>query len=89
MDTVLDFRNFDQRFRSGLFFSIIEGLLHGKDLKILFDQDPDTLKIQFDKAKIPNSNWTSKQLSNDLWEVFITKKSIPQHPNCCGICGNE
>jgi uncharacterized protein (DUF2249 family) len=63
MDTVLDFR--------------------------AFDQDPDTLKIQFDKAKIPNSNWTSKQLSTDLWEVFITKKSIPQHSNCCGICGNE
>ena len=34
MDTVLDFRAFDARFKSGLLFSITEGLLQGKEIKI-------------------------------------------------------
>ena len=88
MDTVLDFRAFDTRFKSGLLFSIIEGLLQGKEMKVIFDHDPDLLKKQFDEAKIPNSIWSSKKIDDELWEVCIAKKVAHANQGCCGICGN-
>jgi uncharacterized protein (DUF2249 family) len=88
MDTVLDFRAFDARFKSGLLFSITEGLLQGKEIKIIFDHDPDYLHQQFEQAKIPNSQWQSRKIDEELWEVRISKNNQQQQKNCCGVCGN-
>lgn len=89
MDTVLDFRSFDERFKSGLLFSITEGLLQGKVIKVIFDHDPEYLKTQFEAAKIPNSSWQSQKINEDLWEVIISKKSNTHaQGGCCGVCGN-
>ena len=88
MDTVLDFRAFDARFKSGLLFSITEGLLQGKEIKIIFDHDPDYLQQQFEQAKIPNSKWESRKLDEELWEVRISKNNKLHQQGCCGVCGN-
>lgn len=88
MDTVLDFRAFDARFKSGLLFSITEGLLQGKEIKIIFDHNPDYLHQQFEQAKIPNSQWQSRKVDEELWEVRISKNNQQHQQVSSGVCGN-
>lgn len=88
MDTILDFRSFDARFKSGLLFSIYEGLLQGKLIKVIFDQDPEPVRKQFEEAKFSGAEWVSNKISDSLWEVCITKNNIQKNHTCCGVCGN-
>lgn len=71
--TMLDFRSFDPRFKSGLIFSIFEGILHGKTFKLICDQDPSMLQKQFSEAKVKNIQWQINKISESIWEVEIIK----------------
>jgi len=87
MNTVLDFRSFDPRFRSGLIFSVFEGLIQGQSIKIIFDNDPSELQKKFIEADISNIKWNINKLGENIWEVFMLKQKS-QH-SCCGVCGND
>lgn len=86
METVLDFRSFDPRFKSGLVFSAFEGLIQGQGLKVICDQDPSGLMEQFLDAGIKNVKWDINEVQKQVWEVRILKIA---DSGCCGICGHD
>lgn len=87
MQTVLDFRSFDPRYRLGLIFSIFEGLIQGEAIKIICADDPQILQTQFSEAQVKNIKWKIFQIATDIWEVELAK--IKEHQGCCGLCGNS
>ncbi|MCB0368425.1 MAG: hypothetical protein KDD45_03050 [Bdellovibrionales bacterium] len=89
MKTILDFRSFDNRYQSGLLFSIFEGLLPDQKIKVIFDQDPGAFHEKFEEVNFLKSEWKVKKISDSLWEVCITKNSKAEKHQCCGVCGGE
>ena len=89
MLNVLDFRSFDPRFKTGLVFSVFEGLLQGESFKMIIKEDPAALEGQFKDSKINNFKWSAHKLDADTWEVSILKTAGANQEGCCGICGNS
>lgn len=91
-ETTLNFRAFDPKFKTGLLFTLFEGLRNGEGFYFVCDQNPDDLKAEFDRAQIQNSKWEIRQHEKDKWEVHLHKMKSGHHSDhsaggCCGICG--
>lgn len=87
MDTVLDFRSFDPRFKTALIFSIFEGLLQGKNFLLISDEDPQLIEDQFKQASVKNFELTKNHQIDGTWKVKIEKiSSKHSEGGCCGIC---
>lgn len=90
METVLDFRSFDPRFKTALIFSIFEGLLAGKGFSLISDQDPQLIRDQFEKAKVSNCEVVTNRCHDGVWEVKISKiEGKRKDGGCCGVCGGD
>lgn len=86
MTSVLDARDIDVRFRTGLIFSIFEGLLQGGKLQIISDQPPQDLENQFEAAHLPHQSWEVAEVEKGVWKITMTK--APKE-GCCGLCKGE
>lgn len=94
METVLDFRSFDERFKTALIFSIFEGLLNGKHFTLISNEAPASIQDQFKNANVMNIDFSDSFLSEGSWKTKITKKSKSeelkhQDGGCCGLCVGE
>lgn len=93
METIIDLRILDPRFRSGLIFSFFEGLVQGGGFKLIFDYDPQEIKNHFLDLKILNAELSIEQKSKSLWEMNIRKNkglfNEKKSSDCCGVCGGE
>lgn len=90
METVIDLRILDPRFQSGLIFSFFEGLIQGKDFRIIFDHDPKEIKNHFQELKINNAELSVQQTTQKTWEMRILKSEknlATNKQSCCGVCG--
>lgn len=89
MESTLDVRTLDPRFKSGLIFSLYEGLLVGQSIKLISDQDPSEIQSQFESANIENVSWQVESLGNSVWQIEISKTEIKKNnkSGCCGMCG--
>lgn len=91
--TVVNIPSFQGEYKSGLVFSMIEGLRFGQSLKLICDQKPEELESLLRRASIPNLSWNTNQAKTGSWELLIEKKNIDESESskvgCCGICGGH
>lgn len=76
METTLNFHSFTPNFRTGLLFSIFEGLRLGESFRLICDQNPEEFRSEFELAMIKDYKWDSHKLQNGQWEVRIVKASL-------------
>ncbi len=88
MTSVLNVCDIDSRFRSGLIFSIYEGLLQGGSLQVIVGENAEHLEAEFRAAALPNMKWVTQRLDNGTWEITITKRNSKEE-GCCGLCKGE
>jgi regulator of cell morphogenesis and NO signaling len=95
MSTVLDFRNFEPRAQSALFFSLFENLKEGDSFEIVNDHDPALLLNQLQSMDRPRLNCKYEAQGPQLWKVQISKTSEREtrkdsgEEGCCGLCGGH
>ncbi len=86
--TVVHIPSFQGEYKTGLVFSMIEGLKFGEEMKLICDQDTSELEKMLREARVPQLRWHSKRESDQRWTLMI-EKSLPENQtsaNCCGIC---
>lgn len=87
MDSILDIRLFDDRYRTGLIFSLFEGLLEGCQIKFVCDTNPSEYENYFQSAKLKNIDLNKSQNNDGTWNLSIKKNK--KESSCCGICGGH
>lgn len=73
MISMIDLRGIDPRFRSGLVFSVFEGLLRGGTLQFLSDCQPSYWESAFAGARLANLNCFVDIVEPGLWRITLTK----------------
>lgn len=71
---VLNMSVFEPRYKSGLIFSMIEGLKKGNQLRLICDEDPKDLKEALDKSQIQNINYHVELSAVHDWVLTVDKK---------------
>lgn len=91
MNSVIDFRTIEHRFRHAIFFSIFEGLNEGATFEFINDHDPAPLHRQLVSMGINNLEWMYVEKGPSQWRILITKKPLQEaaHEGCCGICSGS
>lgn len=91
MESTLDVRTLDPRFKTGLIFSLYEGLLVGQSIRLISDQDPTEIQSQFKHAHIENVSWSIERIGSSVWEIEILKTELKKNntSGCCGMCGTH
>lgn len=85
--SVVHIPSFQGEYKTGLVFSMIEGLRAGESFKLVCDHDPKELASLLSDARVPQLQWEQKKIG-DHWELLIHKsfdlndKSV----GCCGMC---
>lgn len=87
LDSIMDMRAFDKKFQTALIFSIFEGLLSNRRIRMILDQNPHEILQQFKNAQIQNISWDAKQIAPEVWDIEMSK--LEKHNSCCGICGTH
>lgn len=89
--TVVNIPSFQGEYKTGLVFSMIEGLRTGQSLRLICDQTPTELQTLLSKAGIPNLKWSASQSNSGAWELLIEKQEDFEAAGvgCCGICGGH
>ncbi len=79
--------SFQGEYKTGLVFSMIEGLRSGESFKLVCDHDPQELTSLLSEAQVPRLRWEQKKVG-DRWELQILKDFDlnNQSVGCCGIC---
>lgn len=90
-ENVIYIPSFQGEYKTGLIFSMIDGLKVGSDLKIICDQSPVDLERLLEESGIKNMSWSSYKKGSDCWELKIHKNEIVTLSNvgCCGMCGGN
>ncbi len=90
-ENVIYIPSFEGEYKTGLIFSMIEGLKIGKDLKFICDQSPKELERLLNESDLKNVTWTSQTVDNGQWELKIHKDDPLNSPSigCCGMCGGH
>ena len=73
MISMIDLRGIDPRFRSGLVFSVFEGLLQGGQLQFLSDAQPAVWESAFVGARLANLSYLVHAVEPGLWRITLTK----------------
>lgn len=79
--TIINVDVFERAYRSGLLFSLFEGLKEGESFKIVSKKDLDEIKDQLLMAQVQNMNLEERESSQDLHAVEVRKIGT------CGLCG--
>ncbi len=85
--TVIHIPSFQGAYKTGLIFSMIEGLKGGESFKLICDQAPEELELLLGEAKISQLYWQVAQVDGKRWEMVIIKGA--EEESCCGMCGGE
>lgn len=87
--TVIHVPSFEGNYKTGLLFSMVEGLKQGEGFKFVCDQDPAELAAMLQEAKVPNLTWKSTAGRSGQWELEVIKQNPYEAPQvgCCGVCG--
>ncbi len=76
MESLIDFRAFEERFQSALFFSLFEGLLPDGRFRFVVGEEPIELYQRVSDSLLKNCVWTYRKAGPDWWEVEIHKKTL-------------
>jgi uncharacterized protein (DUF2249 family) len=90
-ESVIYIPSFEGEYKTGLIFSMIEGLKLGKKLKFICDQSPEELERLLQDSGLKKVTWSSKIVDSGQWELSIHKDELinSAEVGCCGICGGE
>lgn len=90
-ENIIYLPSFQGKYKTGLIFSMIEGLNAGKDLKIFCEQSPTDLEKLLQEAGLPNVSWSSRNSDKNQWELSIHKENSLNSDSvgCCGLCGDN
>lgn len=84
----IDLRLFNEKFISGLIFSIIEGLEEGN--RVVFQSNKSFKNVQEQLASLALQNIECvENFKNEIYELMVLKNKSNSHDNCCGICGSH
>lgn len=78
-------------YKTGLIFSLIEGLKAGQSLKLVCDEKPDEFQSMLKDSGLSNINWNAKKNADNTWELFLSKEVDlnSTQVGCCGMCGGH
>ena len=84
----IDTRLMDSKNRRSLAFSTFEQLDVDAAMELLNENDPSTLRSQFELEKPNLFSWEYLESGPDVWRVAVTKlKGKHGVDHCCGACG--
>jgi uncharacterized protein (DUF2249 family) len=84
----VDTRHMEARNRRTVAFSVFDQLEVGATMDVLNDQDPTTLRSQFELEKPNLFTWEHLESGPEVWRVAVTKlKGKHGVDHCCGACG--
>lgn len=88
-ENVIYIPSFEGEYKTGLIFSMIEGLKLGKNLKFICDQSPEELEKLLKDSELKNITWSSRIIDSRQWELSIHKDEEinSAEVGCCGMCG--
>ncbi len=73
--TVVHLPSFEGHFKTGLIFSLIEGMKTAETIQLICDQNPWELEMLLTEAQIPNLQWVASGAGAGLWSLTIEKGS--------------
>ena len=73
MNTQLDVRTIEPRFKHPFVFKNFDQLLHGEILTLINDHDPVPLFYQFESERSGSFTWEYLTKGPLIWEIKITK----------------
>lgn len=76
MNTELDVRKIEPRFKHPFIFQNFDQLLHGEILTLVNDHDPLPLYYQFKTERTGIFEWDYEEKGPAIWKVKITKKLV-------------
>lgn len=76
-------------YKTGLIFSLIEGLKIGKSLKLVCDGKPVEFEKILSESGLSNIKWVVEKNDTGSWEMSLLKQPDvnSEHVGCCGMCG--
>ena len=75
MNSVIHLEIFQERFVSGLIYSMLEGLGDGQSLVFTSSQPLDDFRLQLERAKINGISCGKIIRSKSNWELSVSKKN--------------
>lgn len=78
-------------YKTGLIFSLIEGLKAGKSLKLICDQKPVEFEKILSESGLSNIKWAVEKNKVGSWEMSLLKQPDinSEQVGCCGMCGGD
>jgi uncharacterized protein (DUF2249 family) len=84
----VDTRPMTSKDRRSLVFSTFDQLDVNATMELINDQDPLTLRSQFELEKPNLFSWETLESGPEVWRVAVTKlKTKHGAGHCCGACG--
>lgn len=84
----IDTRPMASRERRALVFKTFDQLAVNATMELIHDQDPVTLRSQFELEKPNLFSWEALESGPEVWRVAVTKlKGKHGADHCCGACG--
>lgn len=88
---IIDITTLQSEYKTGLVFSILEGLKPGHVLTLLSRTRPSDFEILLKEASIKNIIWKIEEVEREKWQLHISKNEDLNSANvgCCGMCGGH
>lgn len=90
-ESVIYIPSFEGEYKTGLIFSMIDGLKIGNNLKLVCDQSPKEIEKLIQESGLKNITWKSQAINREQWELVIHKDDPLNSTSvgCCGMCGGH
>lgn len=88
---IIDITTLQNEYKTGLIFSMIEGLKPSHVLTLLSQSRPTDFEVLLKEASIKNIAWKIEEVSQDNWQLHILKNEDLNSASvgCCGMCGGH
>lgn len=87
MNSIIYLEAFQERFVSGLIFSMIEGLCEDQSIVFASIEPLDDFRLQLENANIEGISCSPLKKEGPRWEIVVSRKRKGHEHECCGICG--
>ena len=85
--TLIDTRSMDAKLRRTQVFAAFDKLAVGERLEVVSEQEPQTLRSQFELEKARLFAWEALESGPAVWRVGVVKlKDQASRDHCCGAC---
>ena len=84
MNSVIRLESFQDRFVSGLIFSMLEGLNDGRSIKFIASAPLDDFRLLLESANIEDISFEPIKKEDSYWEITVTRKKMLQEHECGG-----